>query len=134
MDKDTILGPLTTEKRLNEISPMTSENLIATLTAFSSAVVAQDINHLQSINLVRPIELLVAGGGCRNPFMLNELTHRCRGLRVSTVEENGIPIQAREALAFALLAWWHLVNHPGNSPAITGAKRGVVLGVKVNPG
>ena len=83
--------------------------------------------------MVRPIELLVAGGGCRNPVMLSELVKRCRGMRVLTIEEIGIPIEAREALAFALLAWWHKLQFPGNSPAITGAERGVVLGSRVNP-
>ena len=94
---------------------------------------AQDINNLQSMNLVRPIELIVAGGGCRNPVMLSELISRCRGVRVLTVEEKGIPMQAREALAFALLAWWHILKHPGNAPAITGAKRQAILGIRVNP-
>ena len=53
---------------------------------------------------------------------------------VLTVEEKGVPVQAREALAFALLAWWHSVKHEGNSPAVTGALRSLVLGVRVDPG
>ena len=113
---------------------MSPEDLIATLTAFSAAVVAQDLTNLYLNNMIRPIELLIAGGGCRNPVMVRELIDRCRGMRVLTVEEKGVPVQAREALGFALLAWWHTLKHQGNSPAITGAKRGLVLGVRVNPG
>ena len=44
----------------------------------------------------------------------------------------GVPAEAREALVFALLAWWHERNHPGNVPAVTGASRETVLGVRVN--
>ena len=65
--------------------------------------------------------------------MFKELVKRWRGGRVITIEEIGIPIEAREALAFALLAWWHSHQIQGNSPAITGAKRAVVLGSSVNP-
>mgnify|MGYP000016410112 FL=1 len=122
------------ENRLKEVPKMPQGDLIATLTAFSAAVVAQDLDHLQLNKLVRPIELLIAGGGCRNPVMVRELMARCRGMRVLTVEEKGVPVQAREALAFALLAWWHSVKHEGNSPAVTGALRSLVLGVRVDPG
>ncbi len=121
------------ESRLKEISPISEENLIATLTAFSAAVVANDLDKFYLKNNIRPIQLLVAGGGCRNPMMLNQLMKRCREVRVLTVEDLGIPIEAREALAFALMAWWHILHYPGNSPAVTGAKRQVVLGVRVNP-
>ena len=103
------------------------------MTAFSAAVVAKELDNLQLKNLVRPIELLVAGGGCRNPVLFSQIMRRCRGLRVLSLEENGIAIQSREALAFALLAWWNILKHPGNSPAITGANRAVVLGMLVNP-
>jgi len=119
--------------RLRDMPSISSENMIATLTAFSAAAVAQDLANLQSIQNIRPIELLVAGGGCRNPIMLNEIRHRCLGMRVFTTAANGIPIQGREALAFALLAWWHILQFPGNAPAITGAKRSVVLGMRVDP-
>ncbi len=121
------------ERRLKEISTFSNEDMIATLTAFTSAVIAQDLDHLKSLDLVRPIELLVAGGGCRNLTMLRELQRRCLGMRVLTVNEYGIPIESREALSFALLAWWHLREHFGNSPVITGAIRAGILGIKVNP-
>jgi anhydro-N-acetylmuramic acid kinase len=44
-----------------------------------------------------------------------------------------LPTQFREALVFALLAWWHQRGHPGNAPAITGAAKATVLGLRVNP-
>ncbi len=121
------------KKRFSEMSSFSKENLIATLTAFSAAAVAQDLLNLSFVNLNRPIELFVAGGGCKNLAMLKEIRSRCLGIRVLPIDEHGIPAQAREALAFALLAWWHVLRHPGNSPVVTGAQEKVVLGVRANP-
>lgn len=77
-----------------------------------------------------PIEFCVAGGGTRNKTLMNLLSDGLAGLRVKlrTTDELGIPTQAKEAVAFALLAWltWH--GLPGNMPSATGATRPVVLG------
>ena len=101
---------------------------LATLTAFSAAVVAQDLGHGP-----RPLELLVAGGGSRNRMLLEQLRRRCHGTAVRPLSELGIADSAREALAFALLAWWHAQGHRGNAPSVTGARQTCVLGVRVEP-
>jgi anhydro-N-acetylmuramic acid kinase len=101
---------------------------LASLTAFSAAVVAQDLGRGPL-----PVELLVAGGGSRNRMLMSELRRRCRGVIVRPLAELGIEGAQREALAFALLAWWHHRRHPGNAPAITGARHRTVLGVCVQP-
>jgi anhydro-N-acetylmuramic acid kinase len=103
-------------------------NALATLTAFSAAVIGQDLAKGPPVQ-----ELLVAGGGCRNGLLMEELQRRCRGTRVRPLAELGIGDSDREALAFALLAWWHALGHPGNLPSVTGASRPTVLGVCVNP-
>ena len=121
------------EQRLKELPKMSRANRVATLTAFSAAVVAQDLDNLRIRNLVRPLELIVAGGGSRNPVLMNELRQRCRGMRLLNSDELGLSAEAREGLAFALLAWWHCLQYPGNAPAITGAKRAAVLGVRADP-
>lgn len=109
--------------------PETDEaDILATLTAFSAAVVAQDLQRHP-----RPVELLVAGGGTRNRFLIRELRRRCRGIRVRPLAELGIADQQREALAFALLAWWQQRGHPGSVPEVTGARRATVLGVCASP-
>ena len=106
---------------------------VATLTAFSAAVVAQDLDVLRARTGIQPLELLVAGGGGRNPVLMNELRRRCRGVAVGGSDRIGLPAEAREALVFALLAWWHASGHPGNAPAITGAAQEACLGVMVSP-
>ncbi len=50
----------------------------------------------------------------------------CRGLWVRSFESLGLNPQHREALAFALLAWWRQLGLPGSAPAITGARAGLL--------
>ncbi len=120
-------------KRMTDMSHLSIEDKIATLTAFTAQLVAQDLINLNKRSKIRPIELLVAGGGAQNLFLMKQLVLRCKGLRVSKLQRYGIPVLAREALAFALLAWWNINNYSSASKQITGAHKSVVLGVKVNP-
>ena len=64
---------------------------------------------------------------------MEQLQRRCSGVRVRPLAELGIGDLEREALAFALLAWWHVRGHPGSLPSVTGASRPAVLGVRVEP-
>jgi anhydro-N-acetylmuramic acid kinase len=119
-------------RRLAEVRSLlpgaTPADVLATLTAFSAAAVAQDLRQG-----TLPLEVLVAGGGTRNGFLLEQLRRRCRGMVVRPLSELGIGDTEREALAFALLAWWHAKGHPGSLPSVTGARRAAVLGVRVDP-
>jgi anhydro-N-acetylmuramic acid kinase len=110
-------------------APLEPADALATLTAFTAAVVAQDLDHTTAA----PLELLVAGGGARNRQLMAELRRRCRGLRVRPLAELGIGDSDREALAFALLAWWHRLGVSGSLPSVTGARRAAVLGVCAVP-
>ena len=128
-----LFGRADLTRRLQEMQGQAIADQIATLTAFSAAVVAQDLQQLSNQNHPLPIELLVAGGGSQNLTLMRELTKRCRGLRLRRSDELRLPSQSREAMVFALLAWWHHLGYPGNAPAITGAEHEAVLGVRVNP-
>ena len=105
-----------------------AEDVIATLTAFSAAAVAADLGRG-----VKPLELLVSGGGCRNQALMLQLQKRCPGVWVRPLAELGIPHQQREALAFALLAWWQQRGVAAGLPSVTGASRQGPLGVVVHP-
>jgi anhydro-N-acetylmuramic acid kinase len=78
----------------------------------------------------RATELIAAGGGVHNAFLMHQLTKRFKalGVPVKTTDAIGIAAQAKESVAFALLAWltWH--GRSGNVPSSTGAARNVVLG------
>jgi anhydro-N-acetylmuramic acid kinase len=102
---------------------------LASLTAFTAAVVAQDLASGPAV-----LELLVAGGGARNAWLMEQLRRRCHGLMLRPLAELGIGDSDREALAFALLAWWHHCRHPGSLPSVTGAARPAVLGISAQAG
>jgi anhydro-N-acetylmuramic acid kinase len=77
-----------------------------------------------------PVEFVVAGGGTKNDSLMKILRDGLEPLKVKVrlMEELGVPSQAKEAVAFALLAWLSWNGLPGNISAATGAKRAVVLG------
>jgi anhydro-N-acetylmuramic acid kinase len=72
-------------------------------------------------------EAVLSGGGARNPAIVEEL-RRLAGVPVRTTDDCGIPVEAKEAVVFAILALATLRGEPANLPAATGARREVVLG------
>jgi len=76
----------------------------------------------------RPDEVLVSGGGAKNLTLLDAIGKALPGSRVRTTEELGVPVGAKEAMAFAFLAFESISGRPGNVPSATGARREVVLG------
>jgi anhydro-N-acetylmuramic acid kinase len=101
------------------------EDLIATATAFTPATIAAGLRRFVKH---RVDELIVSGGGARNRTMMGYLQAFLPDVRLRTSNEFGIDSDAKEAIAFAILAHetWH--RRPSNLPSATGAKRPVVLG------
>lgn len=100
------------------------EDLLATaveLVALSVAVA------LERFGLGRPRELVVAGGGARNPTLVAALARRT-GLRVRGSGEVGVDPDAREALVFAVLAARCVLGIPSTRTSVTGALAGRILG------
>jgi anhydro-N-acetylmuramic acid kinase len=73
-------------------------------------------------------ELIVSGGGAHNPLLMAQIESGLKGVRVRTADELGVPGDAKEAFAFAVLAYKTLRKQPANVPGATGAKKAVVLG------
>jgi anhydro-N-acetylmuramic acid kinase len=73
-------------------------------------------------------ELIVSGGGAHNPLLTAQLESGLNGVRVREAGELGVPGDAKEAFAFAVLACETLRKRPANVPGATGAKKAVVLG------
>jgi anhydro-N-acetylmuramic acid kinase len=75
-------------------------------------------------------EMILSGGGARNAALVAMLAAELAplGVRLRFSDEFGLPSDAKEAVAFAVLAYqtWH--RRPSNMPAATGAKRAAVLG------
>jgi anhydro-N-acetylmuramic acid kinase len=107
------------------------EDALATATALTAESIARSFERfvLPSIQGA-PIDYIVSGGGARNAALMKMLAARLEplGCTPTTSERFGMPAEAKEAAAFALLAWmtWH--GLPGNVPAATGAKKPAILG------
>jgi anhydro-N-acetylmuramic acid kinase len=77
--------------------------------------------------------LIVSGGGARNKFLMNRLGELLPEMKVELSDRYGLPIDAKEAIAFAVLADLTMHGLPGNLPSVTGARRAVVLGTISRP-
>lgn len=73
-------------------------------------------------------EVVVSGGGARNPVLMERLSRRLAPARLMVSDELGLPVDAKEAVAFALLADAFLMGVPAGIPAVTGARKPSVLG------
>ncbi len=100
-------------------------DLIATATALTAATIAAGIHRFAT----QPVdELIVSGGGAHNPILMGYLAALISGTRLRGSDEFGVPGDAKESIAFAMLAHrtWH--RKSGNLPSATGAAHDVVLG------
>ncbi len=75
-------------------------------------------------------ELVVSGGGAKNPTLLSMISSEVSklGIRLRLSDEFGLPTEAKEAVAFALLAFQTWNQKPSNIPTATGARRPAILG------
>ena len=100
-------------------------DLIATVTAFTAESIADAYRRFLP---AMPDDVLVNGGGSRNPTLMRMLEERLGGIPVQPTDVAGIDADAKEAIAFALMAHDSLAGLPTNIPGATGAKRAVPLG------
>lgn len=97
-------------------------DLIATATALTAATIAMAAARF------RARELIVSGGGARNPQIMAHLAAFLPGTAIAAASDYGIDVDAKEAIAFAILAYETRRGKPSNLPSATGARRAVVLG------
>lgn len=102
-------------------------DLVATLTAFTAAAIADSYRRI--LRPRGPVdEVIVAGGGARNPVLMRMLAERCAPAEVLPIDRLGLSSAAKEAVAFAVMADQALRGRTTNIPAATGASRPVILG------
>jgi len=106
------------------------DDLLATLTRFVAEAVAEGLRrHVPE----RVDEVLVSGGGTHNRTLMGALAECLAPVPVRSVEAEGMDPDAKEAIAFAVLANETLFGRPGNLPAATGAAGPRILGKIVLP-
>jgi anhydro-N-acetylmuramic acid kinase len=77
-------------------------------------------------------ELIVAGGGTQNPLLMAQLGAALPGIEIVSSARFGVPAEAKEAFAFAILAYESFHGRANNLPSATGAKRPAILGKLVH--
>jgi anhydro-N-acetylmuramic acid kinase len=105
-------------------------DIVATATALTAISIAHAIRDFVLGRGGNYRDVIVSGGGAHNPTLLAMLANELGplGLQLRSSDEFGLPSEAKEAVAFALLAYetWH--RRPSNVPKATGAKRPAILG------
>jgi anhydro-N-acetylmuramic acid kinase len=115
---------------------VSNNDLMATATALTAETIVDACQRfilpLLTPAKLREIQVILGGGGAKNPTLRGMLRERLGNIEMLTHEDFGIGNSEKEALAFAILAFHTLLGLPGNVPAATGARHPVVLG-KVIP-
>jgi anhydro-N-acetylmuramic acid kinase len=99
------------------------------LVATAAALTAQSVADSVRLFVKAPMQAVyVAGGGAHNAALLEQLSERLEPIVVDTTAELGMPVECREAAAFALIAHETMAGRPSNLPQVTGAARAVAMG------
>jgi anhydro-N-acetylmuramic acid kinase len=107
-----------------------ARDIVATATALTAQSIGDALRRFVLNKPGKYRDYIVSGGGVRNSTLMTMLANEVLplGLAISSSEEFGIPSEAKEAAAFALLAYqtWH--HRPSNLPSATGARKPAILG------
>ncbi|MGW4072470.1 anhydro-N-acetylmuramic acid kinase [Streptomyces asiaticus] len=114
-------------RALDAVATPRPDDVLATLTRLTAVTVA-DACRGHGVT-----ELVVSGGGVRNPELMRTITEELPGVPVRSSDALGLPSDAKEALAFAVLGFLTVNGLPGTFPSGTGARRATLLG-SITPG
>jgi anhydro-N-acetylmuramic acid kinase len=114
---------------------LTPADILATLTELT---VTSIVHSYRTFLPKMPEMVFLGGGGSRNLYLKKRLQVLLESVLVTTTDEAGVSADFKEAIAFAVLAYWRKLSIPGNLPSVTGARAAVLLGdmhlpVGVNP-
>jgi anhydro-N-acetylmuramic acid kinase len=114
---------------------LSAADIVATATRFTAESIAASYRVLSTqsdADSQRTTDVILGGGGAFNSTLRQMLAARFPHTLL-TLEDVGIRSDAKEAMAFAVLAREAILGHANNVPGATGAKRSVVMG-KIVPG
>ena len=108
-------------------SPATQSDLIATASEWTVRAIAENIDtHWKPAEDIDRV--IVGGGGVHNRYFMQRLASHFGNADISRCAEYGIPVDAKEAVGFAVLAYVSVQGIPANMPGVTGANRRTILG------
>ena len=110
---------------------LSSEDLVATATALTAESIALGVRNFV-LSEMRVDEVFVSGGGTHNSTLMAMLRKALDPIPVMLTTEMGLDVDAKEAIAFAVMAYETAHMRPSNVPMATGARKSVVLG-KLTP-
>jgi anhydro-N-acetylmuramic acid kinase len=102
-------------------------DLVRAATVFTSLSIVDALNRFV-LRKTKIHQLIVSGGGAKNPLILGQISAALPQIQIVPSSELGVPEDAKEAFAFALLAYETFHQRPGNVPSATGARRPAILG------
>ncbi|MGA8490270.1 MAG: anhydro-N-acetylmuramic acid kinase [Terriglobales bacterium] len=105
-------------------------DIVTTATALTAISISDAVQRFVLRRTGTYRDFIVSGGGANNPTLMAMLANQLRplGLQIRSSDEFGLPSEAKEAAAFALLAFQTWNRKPSNLPSATGAKRSAILG------
>ena len=112
------------ERHADALDKLSPQDGAATLTELTAATIADAV----ASQGFAPTRVIVSGGGARNRALLDRLAARLSGTAIEQSDKHGLPSDAKEAMAFAVLGYETLRGRAGNVPAATGARHGAMLG------
>lgn len=104
---------------------LSKADLLATLTDFTAATI--ELSYRQFLPQI-PSEVLIGGGGSHNQYFMQRLQQRLPSTNVCPTDQKQLNADYKEAIAFAMLAYWRWHRIPSNLPSVTGAARPCLLG------
>lgn len=114
-----------------EAYSLSPADILATLTEFTAASVVDSYRRFLDR---MPNQILLGGGGSKNTYLKTRLqTLLGSATTVMTTDAAGVNADAKEAIAFAVLAHWRINQIPGNLPSATGARCPMLLGEVHHP-
>ncbi|MEH2347507.1 MAG: anhydro-N-acetylmuramic acid kinase [Nostoc sp.] len=108
-----------------QVYQLNAADILATLTELTAASI---VHSYRTFLPEMPQRVLLCGGGSRNLYLKRRLELLLASIPVLTTDEVGLSADFKEAIAFAVLAYWRHLGIPGNLPTATGAPKEVLLG------